>query len=626
MPSNLDVAKESHPSKFVTPGKAFDHIRRGDQIFVGAGCGEPRHLVNVLMAYVDENPGIIIDVELYTAWATGINPAMAKKYSRNFRLNSFFLGKDEPEIIRQGLADYTPILSSQIPDLFRRKFIMLDVALIQVSPPDQHGFMSLGVSVDVTRAAVDAAKLIIAQVNRHMPRVPGDGYIHLDEVDFLIEYDEPLPEFPDLPVDDEVIRRIGRHVSYLVNDGDTIQVGYGSTPNAILPQLKDKRHLGIHTEVLSAGLVRLIEAGVVDNSHKTRNRGRTVASFCQGTTRTYDFVHENPTITLRNIDYTNDPLVIASHDNMIAIGSATEIDLTGQATAESLAGRFFRGVGGQIDFVRGAALSNNGRAILALPSTAQNGQISRIVPWLQEGAGVTFGRGDVQYVVTEYGIAYLHGKNIRERAMELIAIAHPKFKPWLIEEAKKLGFIFKDQKFIPGERGEYPDHLVSVRTTRSGLELTLRPVAISDEPLLKDFFYSLSDDSLYSRFASPRRDMPHEMLQEFVVIDYSQDMALLATVHEGKREVVVGMGEYVLDPKTRLAEVAFAVQDGWQGQGIGSQLVAYIALLAKKKGLRGLTASVLAENRAMLTLFERMDVEIEKHWGYGMVELTMLFR
>ena len=268
----------------------------------------------------------------------------------------------------------------------------------------------------------------------------------------------------------------------------------------------------------------------------------------------------------------------------------------------------------------------NGRAILALPSTAQNGEVSRIVPWLREGSGVSFGRGDLQYVVTEYGIAYLHGKNVRERAMELIAIAHPKFKPWLIEEAKKSGLIFKDQKFIPGERGEYPDHLISRRMTKIGTDLTLRPVAISDEPLLKDFFYSLSDDSLYRRFASPRRDMPHEMLQEFVVIDYSQDMILLATVFEGKREVVVGMGEYVLNPKTRLAEVAFAVKDDWQGQGIGSQLINYITILAKKQGLRGFTASVLAENRAMLTLFERMDVEMEKHWSYGMVELTMLFK
>ncbi len=626
MSDNLDAPKKSRLPTFTSPEKAFERIRRGDQIFIGAGCGEPRHLLNALMTYADERPGAIVDVEIYTLWATGITPEIANKYRRSFRLNSFFPGQYEQETIQLGLTDYTPIPFSQAVDLFRRKFILLDAALVQVSPPDQHGFMSLGVSVDVTRTAVDAADLVIAQVNRHMPRVSGDGYIHLDDVDFLIEYDEPLREFPDPPVDDGVMERLGRHVSSLINDGDTISVGYGSAPNGILPQLKRKRHLGVHTEFLSEGLVNLIEAGVIDNSCKTRNRGRTVASYCQGVARTYAFVHENPAITLRNIDYTNNPLIIASHDNMVAINSATEIDLTGQATAEALSGRFFRGVGGQVDFVRGASLAHNGRAILALPSTARDDQVSRIVPRLRDGAGVTFGRGDVQYVVTEYGIAYLHGKNIRERAMELIAIAHPKFKPWLIEEAKKLGFIYKDQKFIPGKRGEYPEHLISRRTTKGGVELTLRPVAISDEPLLKDFFYSLSDDSLYRRFASARRDMPHERLQEFVVIDYSKDMVVLATVHEGKREVVVGMGEYVLDPKTRLAEVAFAVQDDWQGQGIGSQLLAHITVLAKKQGLRGFTATVLAENQAMLTLFERMDVEMEKRWDHGVVELTMLFR
>jgi acyl-CoA hydrolase len=412
MSDNLDTAPKPPSFTITAPEKAFGRIRRGDQIFIGAGCGEPHYLLNAFMAYADERPSAIVDAEVYTLWATGITPEVAHKYRRNFRLNSFFPGQHEQETIQLGLTDYTPISFSQVADLFRRKFILLDVALVQVSPPDQHGFMSLGVSVDVTRTAVDAADLVIAQVNRYMPRLPGDGYIHLDDVDFLIQYDEPLREFPDPPVDDDVMERIGRYVSSLINDGDTISVGYGSAPNGILPQLRNKRHLGVHTEFLSEGLVKLIEAGVVDNSRKTRNRGRTVASYCQGVARTYDFINENPAITLRNIDYTNSPLVIASHDNMVAINSATEIDLTGQATGEALAGRFFRGVGGQVDFMRGATLANNGRTILALPSTAQDDQVSRITPRLRDGVGVTFGRSDVQYVVTEY----LKSPQVRKRS------------------------------------------------------------------------------------------------------------------------------------------------------------------------------------------------------------------
>jgi RimJ/RimL family protein N-acetyltransferase len=327
------------------------------------------------------------------------------------------------------------------------------------------------------------------------------------------------------------------------------------------------------------------------------------------------------------VDYTNNPLVIARHDNMTAINSALEIDLTGQASAESLGKTFFSGIGGQADFMRGAVLARNGKTILALPSTANNETVSRIVPFLREGAGVTLNRGDIHYVVTEYGIAYLHGKNVRERAMALIAIAHPKFRPWLIQEAKKLNLIYKDQAFIPGKRGEYPEELETYRTTKSGLEILLRPVKISDEHLLKDFFYALSDTSLYRRFISMRKDMPHERLQEFVVIDYTKELVILATIQkeEGVEEVV-GVGQYAIDERTNTAEVAFVVRDDYQGQGIGTELLAYLTYLAKRQGLHGFTAEVLEENRPMLHLFEKMGFDIEKRRSEGVYELKMTFR
>jgi GNAT superfamily N-acetyltransferase len=311
---------------------------------------------------------------------------------------------------------------------------------------------------------------------------------------------------------------------------------------------------------------------------------------------------------------------------MTAINSALEVDLTGQATAESLGKVFYSGIGGQADFMRGAVLAPGGKTILALQSTAEDGTVSRIAPFLKEGAGVTLTRGDIHYVVTEYGIAYLHGKNIRERAMDLIAIAHPKFRSRLIEEAREMRLIYKDQAFIPGEQGVYPEELEAHRTCKSGLAVLLRPVKLTDEHLLKDFFYSLSSDSMYRRFVSTRKDMPHDRLQPFVVIDYTKEMVILAVLDQEGGEIIVGMGQYIIDEQTHTAEVAFVVRDDRQGKGIGAELLAHLSYLAKKNGLHGFTATVLLENMAMLQLFERMGFIIEKRAEAGAYELRMSFR
>jgi RimJ/RimL family protein N-acetyltransferase len=310
---------------------------------------------------------------------------------------------------------------------------------------------------------------------------------------------------------------------------------------------------------------------------------------------------------------------------MTAINSALQMDLTGQATAESIGKTFYSGVGGQADFMRGAVLAPHGQSILVLQATAQKGEVSRIVPLLTEGSGVTMVRGDVHYVVTEYGIAYLHGKNTRERAMELISIAAPKFRPWLLKEAKALNLIYKDQAYIPGERGQYPEDLEVYRTTKQGLELMLRPVRISDEPLLKDFFYSLSDQSIYRRFISVRKDMPHERLQEFVVIDYTREMVILAVTGEEGQQTVIGVGQYGIDEKTHTAEVGLVVRDDYQNRGIGTTLLDYLTYLAKRQGLHGFSAEVLVENQAMIHLFEKSGFTIEKHREAGVYDLRLLF-
>jgi GNAT superfamily N-acetyltransferase len=341
---------------------------------------------------------------------------------------------------------------------------------------------------------------------------------------------------------------------------------------------------------------------------------------------TYEYLHDNPAIEFRPVNYTNNPTVLARQNNLTAINSALEIDLSGQATAENIGKRFYSGIGGQADFMRGAILSRGGKTILALQSTAENGEVSRIVPFLQEGAGVTVSRGDVHYVVTEYGIAYLHGKNVRERAMDLISIAHPKFREQLIEEAKKCRLIYKDQAFIPGVRGVYPEDLEAYRTTRTGLDLFLRPVKLSDEHLLKDFFYSLSNDSMYRRFISTRTDMHHDRLQPFVAIDYTREMVILAVLQHEEAETIVGMAQYLIDETNHTAEVAFVVRDDYQGKGIGATLLSYVTYLARKKGLHGFTAAVLMENMQMLQLFEKAGFNIEKRTDSGIYELTMSFR
>ena len=622
----LNKAKLEYPDKFIPETQIFNHIHRGDRIFISSACSEPQYLVNAMISYTESYPKAFFDAEVIHIWSLGLAPYAEERFKYNFRHNSFFIGNSTREAVNKGLADYTPVFLSEVPNLFAKKIIPIDVALIQVSPPDEHGYMSLGISVDIVKAAVEHASIVVAQINKFMPRTHGDGFIHISKVNFLVHYDEPILEYT-FPEDThvEVTLEIGNYVSRLIQDGDTIQVGYGSTPDAILINLAGKKHLGVHTELISDGLVELMKLGVIDNSQKNLDRGKTVAAFCMGKTDTYNYVHDNPSIEFKPIDYTNNPLNIAQFESFVAINSALQIDLTGQSTAESLGKTFYSGMGGQASFMRGAVLSPRGRSILVLPSTANNDNISRIVPFLSEGSGITLNRGDIHYVVTEYGIAYLHGKNIRERAMELISIAHPKFRRDLIQEAKAQNLIYKDQAFISGKAGEYPKEQETYRTTKTGLEIFIRPIKISDEPLLKDLFYGLSDNSLYRRFISRRKDMPHERLQEFVIIDYSREVGIVATVTQDDKEIVVGMGQYNMDPNTHSAEVAFVVRDDYQNRGIGKEMLNHLTYLARKQGLLGFTAEVLVENRPMIHLFEQMGFLMDRRTEDQVYELKMVF-
>lgn len=617
--------KKAYPEKFASEDEIFSHIRRGDHIFVASGCGEPQYLVQAMIRYVESHPKAFFDAEIIHIYSLGLAPYTGAKYKANFRHNSFFIGNSTRDSINAGMADYTPISLSQLPSLLSSGVVRIDVALIQTSMPDEHHYLSLGVSVDVVKAVTEKANIVIAQINPNMPTIHGDGFIHIKDVDFIIPYDEPILEVSSAQTSD-VINTIGKNVARLVQNGDTIQVGWGGLPNAVMASLYNKKNLGVHTELLSDGLVDLIKAGVIDNSRKTIDHGRTVASFSMGNKATYNFLNNNPSISFRTLDYTNNPLIMARIDNMVAINSALEIDLSGQATSESIGGVFYSGIGGHQDFMRGALFSKNGRTILALKSTSRNDTISRIVPALKEQAGITLNRADVRYVVTEYGIVYLHGKNIRERAMALISIAHPKFRPWLIEEAKKRGLIFKDQAFIPGKSGEYPKDLETYVTTKTGMQIFIRPVKISDETLLKDFFYSLSDRSIERRFISARKDMPHERLQDFVIIDYTKQVVLVVFRGDEHNQYIAAVGQYGINEGTHTAEVAFAVRDDQQNSGIGFQLLKYLTYLAKRQGLLGFEADVLVENRPMLHVFEKGGFDIKKKIDSGVYELTLMFK
>jgi len=415
----------------VSAEQAVAVVQSGNRVFIHSVAAAPRRLVEALTARSSELRVVEI-VQLHTE---GPAPYAAPEMAHAFRVNSVFVGPNLRRAVQDGRADYLPVFLSEVPKLFRSGLLPLDVALVQVSPPDRHGFCSLGVSVDASRAAVQTARLVVAQVNRQMPRTHGDGLIHVDDIDLAVEADEPLPELSHGPLG-EIDLAIGRHCAELVDDGATLQLGIGTIPDATLSALAGHHRLGIHTEMLSEGVVDLVERGVVTGEMKRVHPGKIVAGFALGTRRLYDFLDDNPMVQMLDIAYVNDPEVIRRNPRVTAINSALEVDLTGQVCADSIGEALYSGVGGQMDFIRAAALSEGGKPIIALPSVTSGGE-SRIVSHLKPGAGVVTTRAHVHFVVTEHGIADVFGKNLRQRAEALIAVAHPAHREGLAAEARR---------------------------------------------------------------------------------------------------------------------------------------------------------------------------------------------
>jgi 4-hydroxybutyrate CoA-transferase len=424
---NLDL----YSAKLRTPIEAVRHIKSGMRIYLGGGTGVPQALERAMVQRADELENVEVIHVLTFAGAEYLAP----QYGDSFRHKALFIGNNSRLAVNEGRADYVPIFLSEAPQLFRDGSIPLDLAMIQVSPPDEHGFCSYGVEVGVTKPAAESAKVVIAEINVQMPRVLGDSFIHLSQIDYLVEVDYPLPELSPVAITPEQ-RKIGQFIAEMIPDEATLQLGIGAIPNAVLHELDGKRGLGIHSELFSDGVVELVKKGVITNQAKTLHPGKIIAGFVLGTQHLYDFVDDNPMIELHPIDYVNDPFIIAQNNNMIAINSAIEVDLTGQVCADSIGECFYSGIGGQLDFIRGAARSAGGKPIIALPSITKNG-VSRIVPRLKDGAGVVTSRGDIHYVVSEFGVAYLHGKSVRERARELIRISHPEHRAELSKFAQQ---------------------------------------------------------------------------------------------------------------------------------------------------------------------------------------------
>ncbi len=612
--------QEKYRDMIATPRAAIARVRPGQRVFIGTACAEPLELVRELTSRACE----LADVEIVQLLTKGEAPYATEKLAQCFLVNSFFIGTRVRGHIQEGFGQYTPVLLSDIPRIFSSGQLPLDVVLIQVSPPDTRGKVSLGISVDIVKSAAENGSLVIAQVNARMPRTLGDSFLDIYDLDVLVPSDTPLIE-RHAPESNAVTRRIGEHIASLVEDGSTMEFGIGRIPHALVEFLTFKKDLGIHTEMITDSILRLIASGAITGNRKTTDRGKIVASFCMGTTELYEFVHNNPLFCFRPTEYVNDPFIIGMQHKMVAINMALEIDLTGQVCADSLGSRFYSGIGGQVDFNRGAARSEGGKAIIAMPATAHNGTISRIVARLTPGAGVVTTRGEVHYVVTEYGVAYLHGKSIQDRALALISIAHPHFREQLMKEAIEAHYLRQELADVEGRFIVASQEMQTAMLLNDGTQVTFRPVHPTDLAGMRDILYALSQETLYYRFMSRSQRFGQKEIQNFVYVDHRKDVAIVATIPEAHGDEIIAMGRYYLDEKTNRAEVAFVIRDAWQKHHIGTFLFKHLATIAKRNGIAGFTAEVLRENQGMQAIFNHSGYTVKSSLQEGVYSFQIDF-
>lgn len=621
---NSQYWADSYLEKSVTPEAAISRIRSGQRVFIGSGCGEPQILVKTLAEQTNKFSGLEI-IRLLGQETASLAAIADRTKDTNLNIRSIYLGSTVNLTIAQQRRFITPMNMSDVPGLFARRKLHLNVALIQVSSIDDFGWMSLGISVDVTMAAARSADMVIAQVNPRMPRVMGQSFIHVNDVDFLVEYEEDLLSISPSRVTSEAAISIGKHIANLIDDGSTLQIGLDSASQATLQALSRKNDLGVHSQFLTDDIMHLYAAGNINNKKKGLNEGKMVASMAIGSHNLYEFLNDNPAIDFHPSDYVNDPFVIAQHKRMVSMNVAKLMDLTGQMSAEASAATRFAGVSGILDFVRGARRSPGGRSILMLFSTreTEQGIKSNIIPYMNDNV-VVVPRGDVHYVVTEYGAVNLFGKSLQERVIGMISIAHPNFREALFEAAKERGFIGPERTLGEAAKAVYPVQLEETLTI-NGDKVTIRPAKPIDERRIQEHYYSLPKEDILTRFFCQKTIFGRTEMETRSHIDYVNDITLVAVVGEFGFGRVVAVAECMKLPDMNMAEVAFSVSPEYQGKGLGKFFLKKLAAVARENGVGGLMAYTFPSNKAMIALFHTLPYKVKTQFEDGDIILSCHF-
>jgi acyl-CoA hydrolase len=612
---------DNYIEKRCSPDEAIRFIKSGQRVYIGSACGQPQHLVKTLSARTNLFTGLEI-VRMMSTEITPLSDIADKTQDLSLNIRQIYLGATGSPAFQKYKRFITPMNMSEVPSLFKSKKLPIDVALIQVSPPDDFGWMSLSVSVDVTMAAAQAARLVIAQVNPRMPRIMGQSFIHVNSVDVIVEHEEDLL-VADPGEPSEAATQIGSHIARLIEDGSTLQVGLDAASQATVQALSDKNDLGYHSQYLTDDIMHLYAVGVINNRRKGFNEGKLVASAAIGSGNLYEFLHDNPGVDFYPSDYVNDPFIIARHNRMVSMNVAKTVDLSGQVAAESAASTLFAGVSGIPDFVRGAKRSPGGKSILMLTSMAADGKTSNIVPFMKDRS-VVVPRGDVQYVATEYGVVNLFGKSLQERAMAMISIAHPDVRDALFDAAKEAGLIGADRSLGEARKAVYPVRLEETIAI-DGESMTIRPAKPVDERRIQEHYYSLDKKDIFSRFFHEKSSFGHSDLEAKSQIDYIKDMTLIGVIGEAGFGRVVAVGEYLLLFDSNMAEVAFSVSKDYQGKGLGRIFLRKLAESARENGISGLVAYTSPRNKAMIGLFKTLPYEVKTSFDGEALGLSCKF-
>ena len=620
MAENLYWA-DTYVTKTRTAIDAISTIRHGQRVFIGSACGEPQELVKALAEMSPHFSGLEI-VRMMSLETSSLTEIANRTHDASLNIRSIYLGCTTSELLSRNKRFITPMNMSDVPSLFSTRRMPINVALIQVSPPDDFGWMSLGISVDVTLAAATAADFVIAQVNNRMPRVMGHSFIHANHVDLFVEHDEPLLTISPIERSETAIK-IGKQISRLIEDGSTLQVGLDAASQATVQALQGKNDLGFHSQYLTEDIMHLYSQGVITNRCKGYNDGKLVASAALGSNNLYEFLHDNPGIEFYPSDYVNDPFTIARHNRMVTMNRALAIDLTGQVMAEAMPQTLFAGISGIPDFVRGARGSKGGKSIIFLPSTTRDGKKSNIIPSVG-GETVVVPRGDIHFVATEFGVINMFGKSLQERVMALISISHPDFREELLDIAKENGFVAKERKLGTGEKGVYPVHLEEF-IYRDELKISIRPAKPVDERRIQEHYYSLDRDDVMARFFHEKTSFIRSDVETKSQIDYIRELTLIALVGETGFEKVVAIGEYLLEADTNMAEVAFSVVTEHKGMGLGKALLKKLAQAARDNGVAGLIAYTVPTNKAMINLFKSLPYKTRTHIEDNGLKLSCRF-